>query len=108
MDSLRFLIEQVPTVPRILFQDYARAAEAQSGGVASAKNYLTTQAPLRRSQVPKCPMLELPETSHAAVAAVAKIVVDSEPPGGKTPNNDRIVIIYQLLAPRPGQWIIYI
>ena len=56
----------------------------------------------------KC--LELPETRHTAAAAAADTVavgVDREPPGGKTPNKNRVsVVIYHLLAARVGPWII--
>jgi hypothetical protein len=48
-------------------------------------------------------VLELPENSHAAVAAVIVVeVVDTEPLGGKIPNNGRILATYQLSASCAG------
>ena len=59
----------------------------------------------------KYPILELPQTSHAVAAFANAAAVDTEPSGGKTPNNSRMILTtprYQLLTSRGGPWIIYI
>ena len=70
----------------------------------SAKNQ---GAKPRSAKSPSTKCLELPETGHTDEVADIEVEVDTEAPGGKTPNSDRVLAVtYLLLAPGVGMWTI--
>ena len=93
--------------------------EAASESCRSGKQTQETKSPSAKSQgakpisakSPSAKCLELPETRHTVGAveeAVDNVVVDTEAPGGKPPNNNRIsVVTCLLLASGVGPWIIH-
>ena len=73
--------------------------------IETTQNETTSGSCRSGNQTQETKYLELPETGHTVVV-VDTAAVDMEAPGGKTPNNNRkLVLIYLLLAARVGPWM---